>query len=125
MENIEEFMNDLLHLAKNLLTQLDLKSPLDREQLDKAVTSYCIERGVDPEIGSELIYEAFNSIAREKNMEGDIQGSLDFLILAMEHIKEWEMRVEKYQGDMQVTILSELYINICNAQLYLEKFSDV
>lgn len=115
MENLEEFMNQLLELIKNLITRLDLSKESDREYLDDLVLKFCADRRLNQELGSELIYEAFNTIARERNQYGDIKGSLEFLKLALEHIKEWQFRVEKFQGDMQVTILSELYINICNA----------
>ena len=115
----------MLELVKTHLDELDLTKESDRAYLDGIVVKHCIDNKLNHEFGSELIYEAFNTIARERNRDGDIKGSLEFLKLALEHIKEWQFRVEKFQGDMQVTILSELYINICNAQLFLEQFDDV
>lgn len=94
---------------------MDLRKKADRDELDQIVIKHCIDFNIDPQYGSDILYETFNSIARERNKEGDIEASLQFLMLALEHIRDWQYQVEKFQGEMKITILSELYINICNA----------
>ena len=125
LQNIEEIMNQMVAFVEAVAAKLDLRKEADREELDQTIIKHCIDCNINPAYGSDIIYETFNSIARERNKQGDIEASLQFLLLALEHIRDWKYQVEKFQGEMKITILSELYINICNAQHFLEKYEDV
>lgn len=115
MNNIEEIMNQMINYVESVASRLDLRKQSDRDELDRIIIKHCMDCNINPVYGSDIIYETFNSIARERNKMGDIEASLQFLMLALEHIKDWQYQVERFQGEMKITILSELYINICNA----------
>ena len=40
--------------------------------------------------------------------------------LALMFVEKWENQTAKFEGAMKVKVLSELYLNIANAQLFLE-----
>lgn len=67
---------------------------------------------------SELYYETYNNMARCANIQGDIQQSLAHLVQAMEHVRE----LSKEQEPGSVTIIPELSLNICNANIYLKDY---
>jgi len=67
---------------------------------------------------SELYYETFNNMARCCNIQGDIQGSLTFLVKAMSHVRA----LSQEQEPGSVTIIPELSLNICNANIYLKDY---
>ena len=45
---------------------------------------------------------------------------MKYLKLSLSHVKDWHKNPAKVQDIVQVTIIPELYMNICNAQMYLE-----
>ena len=69
---------------------------------------------------SELYYETFNNMARCCNIQGDIKQSLFFLVKAMGHVKA----LSKEQEPGSVTIIPELSLNICNANIYLKSYHE-
>lgn len=73
------------------------------------------------EIVNDILYDACNSMARDANENSNIKESLDYMLLALLFVQDWEYQDEKYEGAMKVTVLSELYLNIANAQLYLDQ----
>ena len=40
--------------------------------------------------------------------------------MALDQVKEWDQNAQKIEEITQVTILPELYMNICNAKIYLD-----
>jgi hypothetical protein len=48
----------------------------------------------------ELLFETFNTIAKQKNESGDIESSLQYLLLASELIKHWEKKEDKFKNDI-------------------------
>lgn len=68
----------------------------------------------------ELLYETHNNMARCYNIQGDIEMSLEFLIKAYAHAQN--LASEREVGS--VTILPELSLNICNAQIYEMNYTE-
>jgi len=66
----------------------------------------------------ELFYETYNNMARCQNLQGSIRDSLRYLLLALEHVGQ--LAAEQEPGS--VTIVPELSLNICNAQIYLKDY---
>lgn len=62
----------------------------------------------------ELLYETYNNIARCYNILGDIEASLEYLLKAYNHA----LNLAREREVGSVTILPELSLNICNAQIY-------
>ena len=75
---------------------------------------------MEKEFEEELIFNIFNRLANENNKKANIQASLNFMLQALKVINSWEHDSKKYElPEMQVTVLSELLLNISNAELYL------
>lgn len=66
---------------------------------------------------AELNYEALNNLARLKNMQGNIEGSLQCLIEAKPHVEEMKHHQMATKRDY-VTVLPELCLNISKAANY-------
>lgn len=90
--------------------------------IEECSTFYSEVNNID--LYQELMYDTYNNIARIENVKGDIEGSLSYLKLSLSHVKDWHKNPEKVQDIVQVTIIPELYMNICNAQMYLEHKED-
>ena len=86
----------MIGFVESIASKLDLNKQQDREELDQIIIKHCIDCNINPVYGSDIIYETFNSIARERNKLGDIESSLQFLLLALEHIRDWKYQVEKF-----------------------------
>ena len=68
----------------------------------------------------ELYYETHNNMARCMNFSGDIEKSLEYLLLAFKNVE----KLTRDQEPGSVTIIPELSLNICNAMIYLKNFND-
>mmetsp|Transcript_40068 Transcript_40068/g.61259 ORF Transcript_40068/g.61259 Transcript_40068/m.61259 type:complete len:94 (+) Transcript_40068:171-452(+) len=72
---------------------------------------------------SELFYDTYYNIARIQNICGNIEESLEGLLLALKHIEFWKKQqkavISQIDDLIKLTIVPELYMNICNAQIYL------
>lgn len=63
-------------------------------------------------------------MARISNFKGDIKSSLVFLKMALSHVQNWWKNPNMVQDVIQVTKVPELYMNICNAELYLDLYDE-
>lgn len=66
----------MINYVQTVSQKMDLQKKEDREELDQIIIKHCIDCNIDPQYGSDILYETFNSIARERNKDGDIEASL-------------------------------------------------
>ena len=65
-----------------------------------------------------MTYETLNNIARCYNILGNIKESLEYLLLAYEHVQI----LANHSEPGSVTIIPELGLNICNALNYIGNY---
>jgi hypothetical protein len=118
----EEAINDLITIANNEVNELNLNHDAEQRSATHIllncvkILDECRINSGGLEMYSYFYYDTYNNLARIQNVDGNIEGSLYYLLIAYEHTKYLTTQDPSRGEDLvESTIVPELLMNICNA----------
>lgn len=99
----DQILIDFVQIANESIQILDLSKKSEQDSAFRILEN-CVHlineiRAFETEnvMYQDFLHDCYNNMARVGNSRGDISLSLDYLLMALDQVKEWDQNVQKIE----------------------------